>query len=121
MSPSTATTWTPGTWRTPCWRPRGHRPARSSLGAATARTAEEVVRGLAEVSDVAYRVTKLPAPTGDRLAGVQWQLADTSRARTMLGWSATRPLPETLHRIWLSAGANADRNPYPLRAEGRAR
>ncbi|MEV0056721.1 NAD(P)-dependent oxidoreductase [Saccharopolyspora shandongensis] len=84
----------------------GDRAPVFNIGSETARTAEEVVRELADVSGIRYRVTRSAAP-GDRSAGTDWQLADTGRARALLGWSAKRSLPETAHQIWLSATAEA--------------
>ncbi|MEW2144949.1 NAD(P)-dependent oxidoreductase [Micromonospora vinacea] len=79
-------------------------PGLFNIGSGVTRTAEELVRALAEVSGVPYRLElRPPATTGARSADGDWQRADSRRAYTVLGWSARRTLPETLLGIWLAA------------------
>lgn len=72
-----------------------------NIGSGSARPAEDVVRALAEVSGVDYRIVKRPAPRGHpRAAGGDWQRADIRRAATDLGWAPRHGLADTLHHIW---------------------
>jgi nucleoside-diphosphate-sugar epimerase len=82
-------------------------PGLFNIGSGVPRTAEEVVRALAEVSGVPYRVRLRPAPAGGaRSADGDWQRADPRRASAVLGWSARRALPDTLTAIWQAAGSH---------------
>ncbi|WP_189212716.1 NAD-dependent epimerase/dehydratase family protein [Actinokineospora fastidiosa] len=72
-----------------------------NIGSGTARAAEDVVRALAEVSGVGYRIVKRRAPRGHtRAVGSDWQLADIRRAGADLGWAPRHGLADTLHHIW---------------------
>ena len=85
-------------------------PGLFNIGSGVARTAEELVRALAEVSGVPYRLElRHPATTDARAVDGDWQRADTRRANTVLGWSARRELPETLVEIWQAARSH----PFP--------
>jgi nucleoside-diphosphate-sugar epimerase len=89
-----------------------------NIGSAVARTAEELVRALAELSQVDYRLTKVAVPEGEhRSADADWQLADTGRAERQLGWTAAHLLPDTLSQIWRCAAAEQT-SFHPHRVEG---
>jgi nucleoside-diphosphate-sugar epimerase len=92
-------------------------PGLFNVGSGVARTAEEVVRALAEASGVPYRLRLRPAPAHDaRSADGDWQRADTRRASTVLGWSARRTLTDTLTAIWQSTGSHSSPGPSAQKA-----
>jgi nucleoside-diphosphate-sugar epimerase len=83
------------------------RPAAAvvNIGRGEAVQVRELVRRLASIAGFRGEVREDAAPSA-RSAAVPWQQADTTLARTILGWRARRPLDGALRDLWRSVAAD---------------
>ncbi|MDQ2941046.1 MAG: NAD(P)-dependent oxidoreductase [Chloroflexota bacterium] len=72
-----------------------------NIGRGEAIQVRELVRRLAAIAGFRGEVREDSAPSA-RSAAVPWQLADTTLARSLLGWAARRPVNEALEELWRS-------------------
>ena len=74
-----------------------------NCGSGDATSTRALVASLAEVAG--YSGAIIENGTGSpRSEDVPWQVADTRRAEHALKWTARRPLPEALRRLWEASG-----------------
>ncbi|TMB56563.1 MAG: NAD(P)-dependent oxidoreductase [Chloroflexi bacterium] len=72
-----------------------------NIGRGEATQVRQVVRQLAVIARFDGEVRE-DAPPSSRSAAVPWQQADTTLARTRLGWQVRRPLDQALGELWES-------------------
>jgi nucleoside-diphosphate-sugar epimerase len=75
-----------------------------NVGSGRARQVREIVTLLARIAGFEGEVREDGAAL-PRSAAVDWQEADASRARHVLGWSARRDISDALERAWRAAGS----------------
>jgi dTDP-6-deoxy-L-talose 4-dehydrogenase [NAD(P)+] len=78
-----------------------------NIGAGRAVTHRHLVRRLIAIAGVPATVVETQQAADTRSAGIAGQRLDVSAARALLGWSARRPLDETLHDLWRAARGTA--------------
>ncbi|MDQ2934090.1 MAG: NAD(P)-dependent oxidoreductase [Chloroflexota bacterium] len=72
-----------------------------NIGRGEAIQVRELVRRLAAIAGFRGEVREDSAPSA-RSSAVPWQLADTTLARSLLGWGARRPVDDALEELWRS-------------------
>ncbi|WP_406729892.1 NAD-dependent epimerase/dehydratase family protein [Streptomyces sp. GD-15H] len=73
-----------------------------NIGGGRAVPVRDLVRRLIALSGVPVRLVERDDGTGARGGGLDWQLLDTEKARTALGWKPARGPEEALHGLWHS-------------------
>lgn len=83
-----------------------------NIGRGEAIQVRELVRRLAAIAGFDGEVREDSAPSA-RSAAVPWQLADTTLARTVLGWEARRPVDDALAELWQATPDDEPREAAP--------
>jgi nucleoside-diphosphate-sugar epimerase len=83
-----------------------------NIGRGEAIQVRELVRRLAAIAGFDGEVREDSAPSA-RSAAVPWQLAETTLARTVLGWEARRPVDDALAELWRATFADEPREAAP--------
>jgi nucleoside-diphosphate-sugar epimerase len=77
-----------------------------NVGSGQGTTARELVRLLAEAAGYTGPILEAE-PDPRRPEGVDWQVADISRTKTLLGWVPRRTLREAVDELWSAASPAA--------------